>query len=59
MKVKTWVGIVLIAVVVAVVVFVIIQQSTSEKVGDTPRPISDQLEWLDQSQFTGTYSGAK
>lgn len=55
MKKKMWIGIVLVAVIATVSVFVIMQQSAPQKPAGTQRHISIRLKWLHQAQFAGFY----
>lgn len=55
MNKKIMIGVVLVAVVAAVSVFVLLQQSAQQKTAGTQRQISIRLKWLHQAQFAGFY----
>ena len=52
---KVWIGIVLVAIIAAILALVLVQQGTQQKAAGTQRPISIRLKWLNQAQFAGFY----
>jgi ABC-type nitrate/sulfonate/bicarbonate transport system substrate-binding protein len=55
MKKKVWVGIVLVAIIAAVSIIVVLQQSAPQRAVGTQHHISIRLKWLHQAQFAGFY----
>ena len=55
MKMKMWIGFIVVVILGAVAIIVVIQQSVSQKETQTQDQISIRLKWLHQAQFAGFY----